>query len=175
MTTETLRAERPTTVWFVVPALVMADLVAKFWALTTLTPTPFELSLGNFLALHLTQNAGVAFGTLDFGAGLGRLIPLGLTIVLTALVGFWMVKASSEWWRFFIALIFAGAVSNIIDRLANGAVTDFIEYRWFGEALFTGNLADVWISVGAIGAFGSAPVATLRSPGQASNFSWRLI
>lgn len=156
MTTQTLVSERPTAVWFVVPALVMADLVTKFWALTTLTPASFELSLGSFLALHLTQNAGVAFGTLDFGTGLGRLIPLSLTMVLATVVGFWMVKASSEWRRFFIALIFAGAVSNIIDRLANGAVTDFIEYRWFGEALFTGNLADIWISVGAIGAFGIA-------------------
>jgi signal peptidase II len=126
--------------------------------------------LGNFLALHVTQNAGVAFGALDLGTGLGRLIPLSLTIVLAAVVGFWMVKASSEWRRFFIALIFAGAVSNIIDRLANGAVTDFIEYRWFGEALFAGNLADIWISVGAIGAFGAAMLQHFSRPAKGATF-----
>lgn len=156
MTTEALRSERPTAMWFVVPALVMADLITKSWAVTALTPASSEVSSGSFLALRLTQNSGVAFGALDFGTGLGRLIPLSLTIVLAAVVGFWMVKASSEWRRFFIALIFAGAISNIVDRLANGAVTDFIEYRLFGEALFAGNLADIWISVGAVGAFGAA-------------------
>lgn len=156
MTTETLRAERPSAMWFVVPALVMADLITKFWALTTLGPAAIEISFGNFVALRLTQNTGVAFGALDFGFGWGRVVPLVLTIAFTAVVGLWMVKASSEWRRSLIALIFAGAVSNIIDRLANGAVTDFIEYRWFGEAMFTGNLADIWISVGAVGSFGAA-------------------
>ena len=170
MITETLMSERPTAMWFVVPALVMADLVTKFWAHATLAPASLEVSLGSFLALHLMQNSGVAFGALDFGTGLGRLIPLGLTIALAAAVGIWMVKASSEWRRFFVALIFAGAAGNIIDRLANGAVTDFIEYRWFGEALFTGNLADIWISVGAIGAFGAAMLQHFSRPAKGATF-----
>lgn len=144
-----------TALWFAIPGVVFADLVSKFWARTTFVPPDFEIDLGRFLGLHLTENPGVSFGALDFGAGEGRFIPLLVTIALAGVVAVWMIRTPNPWRRLFVGFILAGAVGNIIDRLANGGVTDFLEYRWFGEALFVGNFADVSITIGAIGAFGS--------------------
>ena len=45
-----------------------------------------------------------------------------------------------------ISLILGGAISNILDRLLSGCVTDFIDLRIW--PVF--NLADVFISIGAI-------------------------
>lgn len=140
--------------WFAVPGLIFVDLVSKFWARTTLVPPVLELDLGPFLGLQLAENPGATFGLLSFGDGPGRIIPLLVTIGVATGVGAWLVRVKSDWRRLFVGFIFAGAVGNIVDRLINGSVTDFLAYRWWGEPLFIGNVADIWITVGAIGAFG---------------------
>lgn len=151
------------TLGFVVPALILLDLMTKVWARLSLGEG-VGLDFGQFLALQLTENAGVSFGLLDFGSGAARFISLAITVALTVIVGLWLVRTASEWQRLFVALIFAGASSNIIDRIVNGGVTDFLAYRWFGQPLFVGNLADVWITVGAAFAFGSLLIAPRATP-----------
>lgn len=140
--------------WFALPGLVFVDLVAKFWARTTLVPGGFSVDLGPFLGLQFTENPGATLGLLSFGDGSARLVLLAMTIALAIGLGVWLVRTRSEWRRLFVGLIFAGAVGNIADRFVNGGVTDFIVYRWFGAPLFVGNVADLWITIGAIGAFG---------------------
>ncbi len=140
--------------WFIVPGLIFVDLVTKLWARTTLVPPVTELDLGPFLGLRLAENPGASFGLLSFGDGPGRIILVLVTIGLATAVGVWLVRAKTDWRRLFVGLIFAGAWGNIVDRLINGGVTDFLAYRWWGEPLFIGNVADIWVTVGAIGAFG---------------------
>lgn len=150
---------RGMSVWFAVPALVFVDLSAKVWARSL----GEETSLGAtnaFLGFRLIENRGVSFSALDFGSGAGQVTLLVLTVGLVVAIGAWMVRARNEWQRLFLGMIFAGGLSNVIDRLLNGAVTDFIEYRWFGRTLFIGNLADFWIFVGVVGAF--APLLLVR-------------
>jgi len=48
----------------------------------------------------------------------------------------------------FIILIAAGALSNLIDRLLYGCITDFIDIKIFHYPFF--NLADVFITIGGI-------------------------
>jgi signal peptidase II len=48
--------------------------------------------------------------------------------------------------KFFIVLIFSGAISNMIDRIRLGCVVDYIDLKFW--PVF--NLADVYISVGII-------------------------
>ena len=140
--------------WFIVPGLIFVDLVTKLWARATLFPPVLELDLGPFLGLQLAENPGATFGLMWFGDGPGRIILLLVTIGLATGVGVWLVREKADWRRVFVGLIFAGAWGNIADRLINGSVTDFLAYRWWGEPLFIGNIADIWITVGAIGAFG---------------------
>lgn len=140
--------------WFIVPGLIFVDLVTKFWARTTLVPPVLELDLGPFLGLQLAENPGATFGLLYFGDGPGRIITVLVTMGLAIGVGVWLVREKSDWRRLFVGLIFAGAWGNIVDRLINGGVTDFLAYRWWSQPLFVGNIADILITVGAVGAFG---------------------
>jgi len=48
--------------------------------------------------------------------------------------------------KFFIVLIFSGAISNIIDRVRFGCVVDYIDLKFW--PVF--NLADAYITIGAI-------------------------
>lgn len=149
--------------WFVLPALVFSDLASKVWARSSALKS-HEVDLGEFMSLRLVENTGVSFGALDFGKGLGQIIPLGVTIGVAIGVAVWMVRLKSEWRRLFVGFILAGATGNIVDRLIHGGVTDFIDYRWFGQSLFVGNIADIWIAIGVVGAFLPLLLASRRQP-----------
>lgn len=95
-------------------------------------------------ALWLTrvQNAGAAFGVLTgqrwvfVAIGLGVLA--GVAWALARLRPLhWVARAA-------LALVAGGALGNLIDRVAFGTVTDFIDLGWF--PVF--NLADVALDVG---------------------------
>ena len=100
--------------------------------------------IGGWADLRLATNPGIAFG-----------LPFGSTaiIILTGLISVMLVYAAliclrrREWLEFFsLAFVIAGAFSNLLDRLASGAVIDYIYVRYF--SIF--NLADVMITCGII-------------------------
>jgi signal peptidase II len=89
-------------------------------------------------------NYGLLF-TLDFGT------VLNASIVVLVLVFFlWLYRGykdvNNKVSEFAFALIFAGAISNLIDRLIFGFVRDFAD---FGLG-FTFNLADLFIVIGLV-------------------------
>ena len=49
-----------------------------------------------------------------------------------------------------LSLIFGGALGNIIDRIRQGAVTDFLDFYWKDWHWPTFNMADVTIFIGAM-------------------------
>lgn len=110
---------------------------------------------GVFNIVH-TENRGAAFGMLANSATEWRAFVLvGLSLVVTVFVVamLWQSTAPSSrngWGiRCALALILGGAIGNLYDRLAQGAVTDFLQvflgsYEWPSF-----NVADTAISVGA--------------------------
>lgn len=97
-----------------------------------------------FLKLLHVQNTGVAFGMLQ-GAGWVFAI-LAVIISLGILFYFPKVDRRDGFVRVALALQFAGAVGNLIDRIIFGPVTDFISVGNF--AIF--NVADASITVGTV-------------------------
>lgn len=122
--------------------LVVADLIAKYAAERALSDGS-SVDLG-LLQLRLTFNTGVAF---SFGAGLPTWVILTATGLITAAIaGFawWTAPTTPLIGRIGLAAIVAGALGNLIDRAADGAVTDYFYTGWFA----TFNLADALLSVG---------------------------
>lgn len=91
-----------------------------------------------------TLNKGVAFGIGREGGGVVLLVLVGFGL----LIFLWQLYRSqlrTSWSRYGWALIFAGAVSNLADRVRFGAVVDPIHLAsWFPDL----NLADVSLFVG---------------------------
>lgn len=75
---------------------------------------------------HVT-NSGASFG---LGAQ-HPLVVLILTLIATLAVGWWLAKADSAGERVAAAVVLGGALGNRIDRLANGAVTDWVGIAWY--------------------------------------------
>lgn len=122
--------------------LLAADLAIKHWAFANvadepatperdaegrLEPLPHHeptVLIPSVLALHLTLNEGAVFG---LGAG-GRWVFVAFTIVasIALLIGFQRTRATAWGIHLLLAGILAGAIGNLYDRLAFGAVRDML-------------------------------------------------
>ncbi|MDD7687368.1 MAG: signal peptidase II [Actinomycetaceae bacterium] len=123
---------------------VLIDQLSKLWAVNALTnPRPL---VGNLLSLQLTYNSGAAF---SLGAGSTWIFTL-IAVAACLLIPFFLVRARGIGTRLALALVWAGAVGNLIDRLFRepgfgvGHVVDFINYAGF----FIGNVADIELFLG---------------------------
>ena len=116
------------------------DLILKAAARCFLASRAFALPCGFRLELHV--NPGVSFGLAKpWGVAAGFCGALALAALTFAVRP---IRADA---RGALALLWAGAVSNVGERMLFGAVTDFLFVPWPG--LFV-NLADVWLVAGVV-------------------------
>ncbi len=126
-------------------AVVLLDQVTKYliWMFASNTNL-----IGDVLRISLVKNTGAAFGILPGARGFFILASLVASIVL---VYYYLhTDRSRRFKRVLIAVIFGGAVGNLIDRVLMGEVRDFIDigigtHRW---PVF--NVADMAVSLGAL-------------------------
>ena len=96
--------------------------------------------VGSMIGLERTENAGIAFGIDIPSALLIILIPVALILVSVMAYQSRGDKVHSA----SFGLILGGALANIVDRLGDGFVTDFIQIGWWP----TFNIADSCITIG---------------------------
>ena len=102
---------------------------------------------GPYMSLKLAYNYGVAFSMFSFLEHYLKYIQL--SIVLIAMIYLFMNKDIFKEYYVPIALLFAGGLSNILDRFTYGGVVDyFYWHHWFEFAIF--NFADVIIDLGVV-------------------------
>lgn len=129
-------------------AIVGADWLTKFWVQNRLAEGTRHAVVDGWVWLAHSRNTGVAFSFLRDLPEAVRLPVLALaSLVGVSVAVYIMAKTHDRWVRVAAALVIAGAVGNLGDRLMNGAVTDFILIRFFP---FIFNVADVAITAGAI-------------------------
>ena len=139
--------------WGTAAAVIVADLVTKLLAEAWLAPTrPIRL-VGDYVQLRLGCNRCAAFGLCLGGETYSRWIFFGLALVALFVLRS-MVLATRPGDRFRIvalALVCAGAVGNVIDRVRSArGVVDFVDVGIGSTRWPTFNVADSAITVGAI-------------------------
>ena len=106
-----------------------------------------------FLNWTLLHNEGAAFSFLSDAGGWQRWFFVGVSLVASVVFMVWITRtpASHAWMRYSLALITAGALGNLIDRVWLGYVVDFISVHWQQRYFFPAfNIADSAITVGAM-------------------------
>ncbi len=95
-------------------------------------------------------NPGCAFSFLDENPQIGQPILITVTIVLLAVLVFLFIVMKEKYMitKTSIAIIAAGAVGNLVDRLMLGCVRDWFGLNIFG--LVYCNFADFFIVIGAV-------------------------
>ena len=147
-----------------IAAAVVADQLTKTAALSLLSQGTAVPVLPGF-NLSLGFNSGASFGMMGgFMAG-KPLLMAALTGALTIAFAVMAFRAQHALERAGFALVVGGALGNIIDRLRQGAVTDFLDFYWRDWHWPTFNVADICITLGAVLIFAaSLPLRRRKEP-----------
>lgn len=131
--------------------IFMVDQVTKAWAVRTLRNGNDISVIPGFLNFAYAQNTGVAFSMLDDHGDAGR---FGLSVVAFIAAGlvlyfFWRTPRTDDRVLGALALLLAGIVGNVADRMRLGFVIDFIDVQFGSWHYPTFNIADMAIVLGA--------------------------
>lgn len=132
--------------------IYLADQASKAWAVKTLRFGEDRVVIRGFLQFAYTENPGIAFGQLQDGGSFARWFFVVLAAVASVAVFYYFMRTPRNDDRVLgaCALLLAGILGNLTDRVRLGYVVDFIvmhagEYHWP-----TFNIADASICVGAV-------------------------
>jgi len=145
--------------WLPFLTIVICDQITKKMAIQYLKPLhPINICCGDFIRFTLIFNKGGAFSILSEKPTLFFILSTVALIILFII--YFSSSFMSKTYIFSSALIFGGAIGNIIDRVTYGMVIDFIDvdipniiipklnfylHRWPSF-----NIADSSITIGGI-------------------------
>jgi signal peptidase II len=128
--------------------LLVADQCTKYLAVQHLKDQNPVVLIKNTLELHYLENRGAAFGSLQ---GRQVLLLIITAIVLIGLIVVYLKMPSNRRFlplRMTVILLFSGAVGNMIDRIMNHYVVDFIYFKVINFPIF--NVADCYVTIAAV-------------------------
>ena len=126
------------------------DQLSKWLILQTFVPGS-SMPVIPGLNLQLAFNTGAAFGFLANSSGWQQLFFIGMAILVSISIIFWLKKLTKQEFLDGLALasILGGALGNLVDRIRFGYVIDFIDvYYNTAWHWYTFNLADAAICAG---------------------------
>jgi len=137
-------------------ATVILDQASKLWLLNV-----FDLArrgavkVTPFFDLVLAWNIGISFGWLQNDSQAAQLALMAVKGIAVVALAIWMARSHTLLATIALGLIIGGAIGNGIDRLAYGAVVDFVllhaETATWAFNWYVFNLADVAIVAGVAG------------------------
>lgn len=129
----------------------LVDQMTKAWAIRRLRFGGDRTIIQNFLNFVYAENTGVAFSQLNDHGDAGRwgLSAVAVIAAILVLYYFWRVPRTHDRLLGALALLLAGIVGNVTDRLRLGFVIDFIDVQFGNWHYPTFNVADAAICVGA--------------------------
>lgn len=129
-----------------ITGLIALDQWSKHLTVTNFSEGQTIPLIFDFFHLTYVKNRGVAFGMFQ-----GK-IPVISIVTIAAIIGIaWYLRKcikenKNKLENIAYSFILAGAIGNMIDRIARGFVVDMVDFRGIWTYVF--NLADVWINVG---------------------------
>jgi len=128
--------------------LIALDQALKFWAKSTLQENGPLTVIPKVLKLQYHENSGAVWGILQ---GKASLLSIMTIFILAALLFIYLHIPKEPKFKF-LKLIFvfiaAGAVGNMIDRIAYHFVVDFIYFELINFPIF--NVADCYVTVSSV-------------------------
>ena len=135
----------------IVPAFIfILDRISKIYVINlSKNSSDIELFSSKFLNITLIWNEGIAFGIFSAIHGYWYNL-LTITIVLIAIIILIMSIRQDGIQKYFLLMIFGGALGNLYDRIFFKAVPDFIDLHVGDFHWFIFNIADIFITFGVI-------------------------
>jgi signal peptidase II len=109
----------------------------------------------SFFSFQRTRNTGVAFGLLSGG---GALIVVANVVAMLIVLAYVFLERRPILGGLSGGLIIGGSLGNLVQRIAEGKVTDFMKFPYWPNF----NMADVFLVVGIAAVFLGLVVETVR-------------
>ncbi len=103
-----------------------------------------------FFDLVMVWNRGISYGMFQQEHELGRWALVALSVAASIGIGVWMLRAETRRLATALALLLGGALGNLVDRVAYGAVADFVHLHWGDWSWYVFNVADAAIVAGVV-------------------------
>jgi signal peptidase II len=131
--------------------VLILDQITKMWILFVFDlPERGRVAILPFIDFVMVWNRGISYGLLQQEGLFGWLVLLAVTIAAVVFLGIWLRRERSRLSAFAIGLILGGAIGNAIDRVAYGAVADFVLFHVGSFQWYVFNIADAAIVVGVV-------------------------
>jgi signal peptidase II len=129
----------------------LIDQSSKAWAVSRLRFGNDIHVIPGLLNFAYAENTGVAFSMLDDHGSTGRWGLSVVAMIAASLVVyfFWRTPRADDRILGALALLLAGIIGNVVDRLRLGFVVDFIDVQFGSWHYPTFNVADMSIVIGA--------------------------
>ena len=133
-----------------------ADQASKLWLLFVFDlPAKGQVHLTPFLDLVMVWNTGISYGLFPQEGTVGQWVLFAVKLAAVILLLGWLYRAGTRLTALGLGLIVGGALGNAVDRVAYGAVADFVLFylatATFRFNWYVFNLADVGIVAGVAG------------------------
>lgn len=130
-------------------ATFVADQALKLWILFVYDlAARGRVEVLPFFDLVMVWNRGISYGLFQQDTAVGRFVLLAISIAACALVVHWLRAPQPRLQALALGLILGGAAGNAVDRLAYGAVADFVLLHAGAFEWYVFNIADAAIVVG---------------------------
>jgi signal peptidase II len=131
---------------------LVLDQVTKLYTLFVYDlPVKEPVEFAPFINLIVVWNRGISYGLFQQNSELGRWGLIVVSILAAIGLSFWIRRTSAKFLAVSLGLIVGGAIGNVIDRLAYGAVFDFIQIHVGSWSWYVFNVADAAIVAGVVG------------------------
>jgi signal peptidase II len=114
-------------------------------------PVREPVRLTPFLDLMVVWNRGISYGLFQQESDAGRWVLILVSIAAAIALSVWIRRTRGHLLAASLGLIVGGAIGNVIDRLAYGAVFDFIHVHAGTFSWYVFNVADAAIVAGVAG------------------------
>jgi signal peptidase II len=139
--------------WWLCLGVIALDQITKAAVVAMLPLYDSRPIIPGMLDLVHVHNAGVAFGILNDVDHPQKWI-LTTALALAALFGITLyarhIRPNERLARVGLSLILGGALGNLLDRLRQSYVVDFVDVYWRGWHFWAFNVADAAITIGAV-------------------------
>jgi signal peptidase II len=108
-----------------------------------------EIKIFDFFSLVYVWNYGVSFGMFSELEGSWIIFSVIQFLIIITLF-FWLHQNTKPHFSWALGLVIGGAFGNLIDRLKNGAVADFLDFHIASYHWPAFNLADSCIFIGVV-------------------------
>lgn len=107
------------------------------------------IKITSFFNLVQVWNNGVSFGMFSSFAN-AKIFIIIMNLAISAILLIWLFRNTHQYLMIALAFVLGGAFGNLIDRIINDAVADFLDFHLFGYHWPAFNLADSFIFIGVV-------------------------